>query len=310
MKLSFCCPLVLTITAIATAGEDPPQVSLRVPDGPQVALWQKAPTPNKPYIAQLFAPGDKPIPLLDDSPPDHFHHHGLMLALGVETTDFWTEKGVDNVGRQESLESVTAAAGDGFSQRLRWLATDGTPLLEEVRQVRVRATGKGVEAVHWLDWESTLTPAAGRTGSRLWGRHYFGLGLRFLPAWSNHGTFIWQDTAGQTTVRGDEKLTPGGWCAASLTIEGCPVSVLMIDHPSNPRPARWFTMSQPFCYMTATPNLEDQPLVLKAGKSWTLRYGLAVLSTPADHANLAALATEWKNSNIFPDKKRLIPAHP
>ena len=310
MKLQFCFPLILAMSTTATAADAPPQVSLRVPDGPQVALWQKAPSPNKPYIAQLFAPGDKPIPLLDDSPPDHFHHHGLMLALGVETTDFWTEKGVDNAGRQEVLKSMAAAAGDGFSQQLRWLATDGTPLLDESRWVRVRATGKGADAVHWLDWESTLTPAAGRTGSMLWGHHYFGLGMRFLPAWSDHGEFIWQDTTGQTVVRGDERLTPGGWCAVHLTIEGRPVTVLMIDHPANPRPARWFTMSKPFCYLAAALNLEADPMVLKTGERWTLRYSLAVLSTPADHARLAALAADWKKSNMFTDRKQTLPTQP
>lgn len=306
----LCCPLVLALAAGFAAAEVPPQVSLCVPGGPRVALWQPAPSPNKPYIAQLFAPGEKPIPLLDDSPPDHFHHHGLMLALGVENTDFWTEKGVANAGRQEVVESTTAATGDGFTQRLRWLATDGTPLLDETRRVRVRTTGKDAAAVHWLDWETTLTPAAGRASSRLWGRHYFGLGMRFLPAWRDHGAFIWQDTAGQTTVRGDEKLTSGGWCAARLTIGDRPVTVLMIDHPANPRPARWFTMSRPFCYMAAALNLEADPQVLKAGDRWTLRYGFAVISTPADHARLAALAAASHNSNDFIDKQPTTPTPP
>lgn len=295
--------LVTSLVAASAAAETPPPISLRVENGPGVALWQKAPAPNKPYIAQLFAPGGTPIPVLDDSPPDHFHHHGLMFALGVDDTDFWTEKKIKNPGREDVVETTAAPAGDGFNQTLRWLATDGVPLVNESRRVRVRATGKGADAVHWLDWESTLTPAAGRDKVRLSGHHYFGLGMRFLPAWSNKGEFIWQDATLQTQVRGDEKITLGEWCAARCDIDGQPVTVWMIADPSNPRPARWFTMSTPFCYLSAALNLDKEPAMLAKGEAWTLRYSLAVLSTPADHARLAGLATEWRSANPFAAKE-------
>jgi hypothetical protein len=286
---------IVTIALRCTA-EVAPQVELRAVDGPVVALWQKTPNPNKPYIAQLFAPGEQPVPLLVDSPPDHFHHHGLMFALEVDGTDFWSEKGIPNAGRQEVLESVSAANGDGFSQHLRWLATDGTMLLDETRKVRVRATGTGADAVHWLDWETTLTPVAGRELARLSGAHYFGLGMRFLPAWADKGEFVWSDAAIPPAV-GGEKVTPGDWCAVRCAIDGHPVTVLMVSHPANPRPGEWFTMSKPFCYLSATLNLKNQPATLAKGQSWLLRYGLAVVSTPADHARLAKMAAEWRTEN-------------
>ena len=61
---------MLVLTAICAAAETPPLIPLRAVDGSVVAMWQKAPSPNKPYIAQVFAPGEKPVPLLADSPPD------------------------------------------------------------------------------------------------------------------------------------------------------------------------------------------------------------------------------------------------
>jgi hypothetical protein len=295
---------------VASAAEAPPLVPLRVADGPVIALWQKAAHPNKPYISQLFAPGEKPIPLLDDSPPDHFHHHGLMFAIGVDGTDFWAEKDIKNAGRQEVAEAVATPAGDGFTQKLRWLATDGMHLLDESRQVQVRATGKGAAAVHWLDWQSTLTPTAGRDGASLSGSHYFGLGMRFLPAWANKAEFLWSGTSGQSVVRGDEKLTPGPWAAVRCEIDGHPVTVLMIDHPANARAARWFTMGQPFCYLSAALGLDSTPAQLKAGERWTLRYGLAMLTGPADSARLAKLAAEWQASAPFPAREEPSPAKP
>lgn len=296
MKHTLVSPLIMGLMAIGSAAETPQQVPLRAVDGPVVALWQKTPNPNKPYIAQLFAPGETPVPLLDDSPADHFHHHGLMFALSVDDTDFWAEKGGGNIGRQDVVDSMVTTSGDGFAQRLRWLAADGTPLLNESRRVRVWAVGEGADAVHWLDWESSLTPAAGRDQVRLSGAHYFGLGLRFLPAWSNRGDFIWADAFIPSAEDG-ERVTPGDWCAVRRTIEGRQVTVLMVAHAANPRPAEWFTMCKPFCYLSATLNLKNEPFPLAKGRSWTLRYGLAVLSTPADHARLASIAVAWRSSN-------------
>lgn len=301
--------LIMALTAIGSAAETAQQVQLRAADGPVVALWQKTPNPNKPYIAQLFAPGEEPVPLLADSPPDHLHHHALMFAIAVDDTDFWAEKDIKNAGRQEVKDSVVTASGDGFDQHLRWLATDGTPLLDESREVRVRAEGKGMDAEHWLDWESTLTPAAGRESARLSGSHYFGLGMRFLPEWANKGEFIWADSATPPAIVG-EKVSTGGWCAVRNSIEGRTVTVLMLAHPDNPRQGEWFTMSRPFCYLAATLNLKKEPFTLAKGRSWTLRYSLAVLSTAADHARLAKIASAWKDSNPFNAAEQSNPEKP
>lgn len=281
--------LMLAMIVIGMAVEVPPQVPLRAADGAVVAMWQKEPKPNKPYIDQLFAPGEKPVPLLDDSPADHFHHHSLMFALNVDDTDFLAEKDIKNAGRQEAMNSVVTVSGDGSDQNLRWRATDGTPLLDESRRVRVRIEGKSLDVVHWLDWESTLTPAEGRETVRLSEAQYFGLGMRFLPAWANQGEFIWADPTTPPAV-GGEKVSPGDWCAVRNSIEGRPVTVLMLAHAANPRPGEWFTMSKPFCYLSAMLNLKKDPFTLAKGQSWTLRYSIAVLSTPTDYARLANIA--------------------
>ena len=310
MKLSLCCALAIALVAVASGADAPPPVALRAADGPVIALWQKDANPNKPYISQLFAPGDQPVKLLADSPPDHFHHHGLMFAIGVDDTDFWAEKDINNAGRQESVEVKPAPAGDGFTQQLRWLATDATRLLDETRRLRVRATGTGTQAVNWLDWESVLTPAAGRESVRLSGSHYFGLGMRFLPAWATKAEFVFASTVGQAVVRGDEKLTPGAWAAARCEIDGRPVTVLMIEHPANSRATKWFTMGTPFCYLSAALGLDTTPAQLRAGERWTLRYGLAILSGPADTSRLAQLAAEWLSANPAPTTEPPKPAKP
>lgn len=293
-------PILPFVLSILTAAAAPPApvIPLRTPDGPHIADWQPLANPKKSYVAQIWTPTATPLPLLEDSPWDHVHHHALMFALNVDATDFWTEVGVPNIGTQQPAASTPFPAGDGFSQTLHWTAPDGTVLLDEVRTVRVRATGSVAtgDAIHWLDWQSVLTPASGRESVKLSGSHYFGLGLRFAPPWAKNGTFQWETTTGQTTVRGDEKLTPGLWCAATHTIGGQPVTAMMLSHPDNPRPGAWFTMSQPFCYLSATYDLEKNPFVLAQGKSWTLRHSVAVFGKAAAAKELAAAAQTWQAS--------------
>lgn len=288
--------LTLSLAISLTSHAAPPSIPLRVPGGPLVATYQAQSNPQKPYISQLFTPGGKELPLLADSPPDHFHHHGLMFALKVNATDFWAEKDAANLGRQvPEPGGGPLASGDGYTQSLRWLATDGTPLLTETREIRVRAGTSKAGPVHWLDWHTTLAPAAGRGPVTLGGSHYFGLGMRFLPGWANSGKFSWQDSAGQQVIRGDERLTPGTWCAVRGLVDGKPVTVLMIDHPKNPRPVRWFTMSTPFCYLSAALGLHETTATLAAGSTWSLRYGLAVIAGEPDPAALSVLAEEWRS---------------
>ncbi|MBN8457774.1 MAG: PmoA family protein [Verrucomicrobia bacterium] len=298
--------LALVLLSLTHVAADPPPVTpLRAPDSPHIADWQPAANPKKSYIAQIWTPTPKRLPLLEDSPADHVHHHGLMLALGGDETDFWTETGVPNIGTQQPVKSTPNPAGDGFIQTLRWVAADGTVLLDETRTVKVRASGdvsKG-NAAHWLDWQSVLKPAADRESVKLWGRHYFGLGMRFDPKWTNNATFLWQDTKGQTVVRGDEKLTPGPWCAVSNRPFGQNVTVVMFSHPGNPRPGAWFTMGQPFCYLSATYDLEKNPVVLKRGERWMIRHSLAVKAAAMDADAVSELAAEWNASltKIFTD---------
>ena len=54
----------------------------------------------KPYVKELFTPAG--LNVLLDSPDDHKHHHGLMLAYKVDGINFWEE--TENSGRQKSVE--------------------------------------------------------------------------------------------------------------------------------------------------------------------------------------------------------------
>ncbi len=266
-------------------------------DGRTVARYAAGDGLMKPYVQELFSPAG--VQVLLDAPPDHVHHHGLMFALGVDGADFWAEVPANQYGRQVARPDATRVTPDAIEQRLDWIGPDGRVLLAEHRTVTRIPTGAGQP--HLLAWESELRPAAGRQEPvRLWGRHYFGLGLRLVPD-LNGDQVTWRFPAGTPDgrlVRGDERVRPAAWAAAGGRIGGKPVTVAMWGDPRNERhPARWFTMTRPFSYLAATLDLEHQPRLLKPGESLVLRYGVAVFDGTADAAAIVKAIETWSKSN-------------
>ena len=259
--------LAVALMTAATAGRAQP-----VPLGGGALVYQPGPAPFKAYVKELRTPDG--VQVLLDSPPDHIHHHGLMLALGVDDTDFWGEAPPEKMGRQVPGHPPDGTE-TGLVDRLVWTAPGKVGLLEEVRRVSLRKGTAGAPSV--VTWESILRPADGRESVRLWGRHYFGLGLRFVRDLDGTAEFICESGATNRIVRGDERLTPARWCAVRGTVAGKPVTVAMFDDPSNARhPTEWFTMAKPFAYLAATLGLEQSPMVLAAGRSLHLRWAVAL----------------------------------
>lgn len=284
-------PLLLTIAALAAGlsaapGEEP---LVKLEDGRLVARCERAAAPMKPYVKELFSPSGVQVTV--DSPADHFHHHGLMFALGADDVDFWTEKPFEKFGKQVPRADGTATLPGGLKQRLDWVGPDGKPLLTEMRVVRIQSSRPGGPNV--LTWVSDFE-TAGRSPVKLWGRHYFGLGIRFPADLDAKARYVLP--AGTSTgrvVRGDETLRAAPWCAATGEIGGKPVTVAMWDGPQNPRRAVWFTMTKPFSYLSATLDLEEHPLEAKPGGTLSLRYGVAVFDGLADAAQIGKARDAW-----------------
>lgn len=248
-----------------TAGERP-VVRYRYEKGP------------KPYIKELYTP--KGVQFLLDSPPDHVHHRGVMYAIAVSGVDFWAE--FENCGKELNRNVKAEAPAPGaddeavISQGVDWQAVDGKTVAVEQRSIRVHG-GKDAAAstATLLTWRTKLELPPGVTEAPLTGNHYFGLGLRFVREMDKIGKFMNSEKAEGEVVRGDEKLYPGRWCAYSAELNGKPVTIAMFDGPDNVRRATWFTMADPFAYLSATLKLHKEPLTLKAGQPLELCYGLA-----------------------------------
>lgn len=272
-------------------------------DGDRLVLhYRHSGVPMKPYADQLFSPGG--IQVLRDAPQDHLHHHGLMYALTVDGVDFWGEAG-QGYGKQlhKSLTDVKSSVRNGtsragFVEQIEWVgpASDRPLLVERRMIILLRADDLGVTLV---GWRCRLETPPGKESVTITGHHYFGLGMRFLQSMDAGGHFFNADDKSGEIVRGDERLTATKWSAYTANCNGKPVTAAILDHPDNVRhPARMFTMSHPFAYLSATLNAWKEPLVVHAEKPLELSYGVALWDGEVTKATVEKLYRQWLKISV------------
>jgi len=246
--------------------------------------------PFKPYLKELYTPGG--VNFLLDAPWDHLHHHALMFAVAVDGVNFWEETPTAGHQQHEGFDSTRVdsrkgAARAGFTERIRWIASqDRPPSLLESRSVTVCRVPEVNATV--LVWQSDFEPPKGIQQVTLSGSHYFGLGLRFVRSMDGSDFFNADGKEG-TIFRGEERLVQSNWCAYTAAVDGKPVTVAMFGHPDNFRPTTWFTMATPFAYISATLNLHAEPLVVPADKPLSLRYAVAAWDGKVDAEQIGSV---------------------
>ncbi len=250
--------------------------TITIRDGERTLLeYQQTPNPYKVYVRAFATPGG--LQILRDSPHDHVHHHAMMYAIGADGVDFWIENPAAHPGKQ--IPRSTEARIDGqnaiIKQAISWVDAEDSAHLEEARTLTLQPSA--VAGANLLTWDSRFRPSKGREAVELWGRHYFGLGVRFVTSMDNVGSLM--NASGQEgeSVRGTEQLVQADWCAYTASVDGKPVTIAMFDHPDNaPHRATWFTMTKSFAYLAATLNLAKEPIQLAADQTMRLRYGIAL----------------------------------
>jgi hypothetical protein len=249
------------------------------------------------YIKTLCSP--KGINVLRDSPPDHVHHHGLMFAIGVDDVDYWAEgPGCGTQNPQGTVQLETRQENGRLMARIlhpiTWRDAQGNPQLTEERELLlVRWSQPEVPTL--LVWHTRLHVAETDTGRTLWGRHYFGLGCRFVESMDKGGKFR-NSAGGDSVATTNDK--PAEWCAYSAEAAGQPVTVAIFDHPRNLRhPAVWFTMDAPFAYLSATLNLANEKYFVKAGETLDLRYLVAVWDGIPSASEISKVASRFAQAS-------------
>jgi hypothetical protein len=223
-----------------------------------------------------------------------------MYAIGIDDVDFWSEasSAQAKIGRQVPLTTgASSSERDGVGhatirQSIQWLAPGDVPLAIETREIIAHLNA--VPDVSLLTWSFALKPAEGKPTATLWGRHYFGLGVRFVTSMDKGGRFMTCGNRPGELVRGSERLTRANWCAFTAQADGHPVTVAMFDAPTNPRhPATWFSMTTPFAYLSATLNLKEEPWIITPDKPLVARYGVAAWDGTVDAAEIDKVYGKW-----------------
>ena len=288
--------LLLTLACSAKAAEPPISIGPKLDRGElevrfkghKLLVYAFATNQFKPYVRELYTPRGENV--LRDAPPDHLHHHGMMYAVFVNGINFWEERGMPGFEKHVELPLYSARTdakglpSADFTELVHWVAPTNmadpdslaAALLIEQRTLTVAIDEKSQEvAVRW-DSEFQVRPNAGKV--TLSGPNYDGLGLR-LPASFNHVAKFQNSAEQPYTSSNSQNVTPSRWTSVSGVMGGHDVMLAMFGRPDNAGGnGFFFTMLDPFAYLSATQGLDKKPLEYSAGDKFSLSYLLTVYS--------------------------------
>ena len=288
--------LFLALACSAAAANPPISIDSKVDRGELVVRYQGrkllvyafSTNQFKPYVRELYTLRGENV--LRDAPPDHLHHHGLMYAVYVNGINFWEER--DAPGNEKHIElplhtariDANGVPEGSFIEIIHWLApTNKTApdslvaaLLVEQRTLTVTVDEKNQEVA--LRWDSAFQvgPNAGKV--TIHGPNYDGLGLR-LPESFNH-VAKFQNSADQPYAGPNtQNVIAARWTSVSGVMAGRDVMLALFGRPDNARgDGFFFSMLDPFAYLSATQGVDKQPLEYSAGDKFSLSYLLTVYS--------------------------------
>lgn len=268
--------------------------------GRDLLRYSMAPTNYKPYVKEFRTlRGDN---LLLDAPPDHPHHHGLMYAVTVNGTNFWEEQVNPGVQRAAPLpmryvgKSPTGLPQAVFAHQTAWLANAhrtttnayAVALLLETRTLTLTADVNAGEVA--LQWRSEFTVGRGAESVTLSGTPYHGLGLRFVRDFDLKARHLNSENT-LYPARQTGEVIPARWAATLGQVDGREALVAIFAAPGNAGTSRFFSMLEPFAYLSATQGLDQTPLTYRRGDRFRLDY-LVVVRT--DHPGPDALEARYR----------------
>ena len=253
----------------------------------------------KPYVRELYSLTG--VNVLRDAPADHLHHHGLMYAIRVNGVNFWEEHG--QPGIQKPVRLLNRSSGYDsrrrprarFTHLIHWVSSaEASPLLIERRTLTVTIDEVIGEVA--LRWQGAFEVGRGTESIKLHGSAYNGLGLR-LPQAFDHVARHMNSASAPYTPEQKWDVTAATWSAVSHTVEGRDVMVALFNGSSNKGAPRFFTMLNPFAYLSVTQNLEDHPLEYTARNSFAVDYLLAVYSEKKSSQFLNERLQRWEKES-------------
>ena len=323
--------LILALLALAAAAAAQVKISQPAPDRISVQIDGKpftdfyiGPETAKPYLYPLRTADGKIVtrgyPMLPDVPGethDHPHHRGLWFTHGdVNGYDFWgnedSQKGAGKGKRKVVLSSssrpkLTSGKKSGaIEASFDWTIPTGGVLLREDR----RMTFYSDPTLRIVDFDITLVPQQEVCfGDTKEGTFAIRLAApleeqqpKDIAEPKRTGKIVnAQNKIGEKNVWGKRS----DWVDDSGVLDGAPVGVAILDHPSNPRhPTYWHVRA----YGLFAANIfgvhdfendasRDGSLTLRPGQPLRFRY--RVIIHPGDAA-AARIREQWDRYSAMP----------
>ena len=297
--------LPFTATAAPLSAEATPQtVEWTVShQGRKLLVYSFAPQKFKPYVKELGTlAGDN---ILRDAPHDHLHHHALMYAIKVNGINFWEE--VSGCGVEKPIQTAAPELGTDaqgrpqavIRQTLHWLApqdaflsdTTAAALLVEQRTLTLTVDEAAREVA--LHWKSAFKVGAKTNQVTLTGANYHGLGMRFVQEFDPIARHL--NSGGAPDLKGRQDVSRHQCGSVSFDRPGKPATLALFGHPGNPRGDAWFfTMRESFAYLSATQNLDQEPLVYRSGETFELNYLVTVYPELKSSESISRRAQSWQ----------------
>ncbi len=286
--------LLVWLCCSAALAASPMAIKLRLGTGElevqfkerKVLLYSFADRQLKPYVRELYNLRGENV--LRDAPPDHLHHHGLMYAVWVNGFNFWEEKDAPGIERSVEIPSYVVGLNEAgvpkaqFIQLVHWLPPSKKAvknsvthaLLLEQRTLTVTVDERTQEVA--LGWESEFEVGPNISKVKLSGPNYDGLGLRLPESFDHAAKF--QNSAQQPYIGGNsQNVVTAQWTSVSGALGGHEVMLVLFGSAKNARgDASFFTMLEPFAYLSATQGLDKAPLEYSARDKFKLSYLLTL----------------------------------
>jgi hypothetical protein len=243
---------------------------------------------------------------------DHPHHVGLWFNHGdVNGLDFWNNSTdiptarapkMGTIRHKRVVEAKSGADRGELAVEMEWVTPDGVALLREDTRFVFRNTAAGRS----IDRITTLTALDGRVVLR--DNKEGTLGLRVARELEQPGDKpeLFTDASGQVTkvpvldntgvtglytssegLKGDAVWgTRGRWCMLAGKIGAEPVTIAILDHPSNPNsPTYWHARGYGLFAANVLgrkvfdPKQEELSMTLEPGKGVTYRHRVLILGS-------------------------------
>jgi hypothetical protein len=228
-----------------------------------------------------------------------------MYGIRVNGVNFWEER--DQPGYERPVRLIPPRFGmsraglpqASFTQWIHWVTssnafaadTAGVAMLIERRTLTLTVDESNQEVA--LTWQADFEVGPGAAKANLTGASYHGLGLRLPLAFNLDAQHCNSEGAAYPT-QGKGDVTRARWSCVSHPVGNHEVSVALFGQSSAERGLPvFFTMVQPFTYLSVTQGLDKSAIDHRAGDKFSLRYLLTASPKSQTQASLDERYQAW-----------------